>query len=244
MRIVARFAVALVSVSLSAASVAQVPEGTRVVAEAELQDLISRARSGERFMFHRIDAKSFQKATLGEPYISRWAIHNEFFGYENAEPARILDFASQHSYLYPVMVAGEIQGALAVREDSSAVGGYSCSGGTVGFTYQRILSLRNEFPPEQGYEVSTLGTEGAGKFFVIQHNSVTEYVVPAERTSAYALSLIPVGVRPDENATYAVFRIEKAAPAIKAAVAELRKQVEKGGGGFGIRNLPPPDTLR
>jgi hypothetical protein len=243
MRIVARFAIALVSVSLSAASVAQVPEGTRVVAETELQELISLAHSGGNFLFH-IDAKSFQKATLGEPFVARWAIHNEFFGYENADPARILDFASQHSYRYPVMVANEMLGAIAVREDTSASGQYWCSGETIGSSYKHILALRKQYPPEAGYEASVLQTEGAGTFFVIQHNSVTEYVVPAERNSAYALSLIPADVRPDENATYPVIPIEKAAPAIKAAVAELRKQVEKGGGGFGIRDLPPPDTLR
>ncbi len=243
MSTVTRVAIVVASLYIAATAIAQVPEGTRPVAEAWLQEQKADAET-YWFSLFRTDAKSFQNATLGQPFKFRWAIHKEFLGYENADPCRILDFASQCDYAYPLMLGTEMLGTIYVREDSSGAGGYTYSGASSGPRSNRVVALQNEYPLKDGYEVSRLGTEGAGAFYVIQHDSVPVYVVPADPEAARAVGLISVGDRPDANATYAVLRFEKAVPGIKAAVAEHRKQVEKGGGGFGIRELPPPDTLR
>jgi len=171
---------------------AQIPEQARLLALNKLKNISERLSSGPQSMIFggTVTKAEIERAVLREGFVHRVGLTNEVL--VEAEPARIMEYAPDRIFRFPVIVDGRLIGTIDVRENKDLPGTYKnphmAWGGPP--VVERVQTLRNRFPSEQGYSVSIL-TVGGQSYAIIDRNSQSILITAVTEGAAYYLGLEP-----------------------------------------------------
>jgi len=165
-----------------------------------------------------------KESSLAEPYVLYQMKSSQLLAFENQPLENVLSFATEYSYLFPMVSGERIVGAIDVgkNEDNEGKKLFENKGEYVeygrhfadNYLDEIVLELRRQFPENQGYSVSYLVTHGLGHYFVISAGGHAVSITAATPTAANVLSLDENG----ERHRYRVMSVAEASPLVREAV--------------------------
>lgn len=155
-----------------------------------------------RSPFPVTDRTMLERATLGEPFRCYWP-DSAFAEYENADPARLLDYLVNVCVSFPVYSDGRILGTINVQFGDG--GSYS----TTRFIGEGLV--------EQYIKQSTIAPVGPGQRTSVIQSTIGEYVVVEDGT--IISKMIPLNAPRGTN----WLTPQMVAPEIKSAISARRE---------------------